>query len=163
MSIEIERKFIVLSPPPDLHQSIISETEIHQTYLAIGDEEVRVRRSKTDGTIKHSMAFKRGKGLVREEVELSISEETYAQLLSGTNKKPLMKVRKRVNIGDRAFELDVYPYKKLADDKANLLMIIETEFTSEEEANAYIPEAWFSDEVTIYANFKNQHLWKQVQ
>lgn len=150
---EIERKFIVYEVPESL--VVQSEKEIAQTYLAVGPEEVRVRRIVQDDTLSHTMTIKKGTGLSREEIEFDISEETYQQLLANGNPMPLIKKRQAILHGEYFFDLDHYPRTGLT--------VVEVEFNSEEDAAAFIKPDWFGREVTTDQRYKNQNLWKRNQ
>lgn len=156
MTKEIELKFLVDEIPS--HIVTLSPTEIHQTYLAVGNEEVRVRKKIRGNTISYTMTVKKGSGLVREETEIDITASTYNQLLAGSNKTPLIKVRHQIVMNGKVFELDVYENTHI-----ERLKTIEVEFTSEEEAHAFQKPDWFRTDVTSLIEFKNQCLWQEIQ
>src|SRR3954452_215013 len=122
---EIEKKYLIETIPSEL--KLENSKEIHQTYLAIGKEEIRVRKILKDGNESHTMTIKKGHGLTREEIEFEISKETYEQLLVCGSRKPLIKTRGKLVIGENIFHFDVYQNSAITN-----LKTIEIEFNSEE-------------------------------
>lgn len=156
MGKEIEKKYVIEKIPIDLEME--DTKEIHQTYLAVGIEEIRVRKILKDEKESHTMTIKKGSGLTREEIEYPITKETYSQLLEGSSRRPLIKTRSKVRLGELVFDLDVY--KNTNDPE---LKTIEIEFDSEEEAHRFIQPVWFGKDVTEDKGYKNQNLWKEIQ
>lgn len=154
MGKEIERKYLIIDIPSNL--KVVKEKRIFQTYLAIGEEEVRIRKSTSELSEEFVMTIKKGNSVVREETEFAISKETYLQLLSD-ERKPLIKTRQVVEMENHLFEIDFYV------NYLSELTTVEVEFQSEEEANAFIKPEWFGDEVTSDSRYKNQSLWKSIQ
>lgn len=157
MAIEIEKKYLLTSIPKEV--AFESEKIIYQTYLAIGEEEMRIRKTIKNDKETHTLTIKKGSGLSREELETDISRSTYNQLLSGTTNKPLIKTRK-VSKGisdghEYIAEIDIY--ESIED-----LMVVEVEFHSEQSAKQFIKPTWFGEEVTEDKNYKNQKLWKKI-
>lgn len=156
MGKEIEKKYIIEKIPSDLKME--GTKEIHQTYLAVGTEEIRVRKILKEGKESHTMTIKKGHGLTREEIEFEITKETYDQLLEGSSRKPLIKTRSKVRLGELVFDLDEYKNRKYPE-----LKTIEIEFDSEEDAHRFIQPVWFGKDVTEDKRYKNQNLWKEIQ
>jgi adenylate cyclase len=147
--MEIERKFVLSTPPPDVadHPS----REIRQGYLAIAEDgtEVRVRRDG-DATV---LTVKRGHGLTREEEEVAITAEDFDRLWPLTGGRRVEKTRHLVPAGDgRVVELDVY-----GGDLAGLVTA-EVEFATVQDAQAFEPPEWLGRDVTGDPRFKNQRL-----
>lgn len=159
MAKEIERKFLISlgDLPSDLR--IIDNRYITQTYLAVGDQEVRIRRTSTfnlDLETKQTMTVKTGSGLVREEIEIPIEESTYAQLLEvASQHKELQKNRVSVDWNGVILMVDVFISFEFS--------IIELEFDTEDEAIEFIPPEWFGKEITYDKEYKNQSLWLKIQ
>jgi CYTH domain-containing protein len=126
--------------------------------LVTGKEEIRVRKLIKKENYQFTMTIKKGKGLVREEVELTILEATYNQLLTNNYKIPLRKKRSKIVIEGNEFDYDVY-----LNSKEVGLKTIEIEFNSEEEANNFIKPEWFGKDVTDDKSYKNQNLWLTIQ
>ena len=90
---EIERKFLVDEVPEDL--DIDSREEIAQGYLATGDHQVRLRRQGD----RPLLTAKRGHGLVRDEVEVPLEEESFERLWPLTEGRRLKKERLTATVG----------------------------------------------------------------
>lgn len=148
MAKEIERKFLLRKVPSlaDGQRSV----EIEQGYLAIDKEtEVRVRRADQDRFI----TVKGGRGEVRDEIEIAISEEQLAALWPLTEGRRLSKRRLVVTL-ERGLEaeLDVF------EDGLEGLLIAEVEFESEAESHEFEPPEWFGEEVTGDGRYSGQSL-----
>jgi CYTH domain-containing protein len=148
MADEIERKFLLAAPPPDLdrHPSV----RIQQGYLAIGDDaEVRVRRRGARSFL--TVKSRGGRRRVEEEIELDGAR--FARLWPLTEGRRVTKTRTLVPAGDgRTVEVDVY------EGALDGLVVAEVEFASEEAADAFEPPAWLGREITDDARYANQAL-----
>lgn len=143
---EIERKFLVAEVPEDL--SIASRDEIAQGYLATGDHQVRLRR-QGDRTL---LTAKRGGGLVRDEVEIPLEEESFERLWPLTEGRRLKKERLTATVDGHTVEVDVYR-GRLAG-----LIVAEVEFEDLGAAHAFVPPPWFGRELTDDTRYSNQRL-----
>jgi len=142
---EIERKFRVHDIPDPLGQGV----RLRQAYLAVdGAIEVRVR--DRGGTLV--LGVKGGRGLERTEVEVEIDAATFDELWSLATARRIDKTRFRIPTGGRTAELDVYT--GLLDG----LMVVEVEFATREEAEAFNPPSWFGDELTGDPRWSNAAL-----
>lgn len=157
MAKEIERKYVLTDRRLPSYVVTENSRQIHQTYLAIGKEEVRVRKTIKEGQETHTMTIKKGSGLTREEIEFEIDVETYNQLLEGENRKPLIKTRRTMHLLGYEFDCDIYENAAIEG-----LQTFEVEFASEEEALAFEAPKWL-EEVTGDKRYKNQNLWKEIQ
>jgi CYTH domain-containing protein/CHAD domain-containing protein len=148
MATEIERKFLLEQLPAELEQS--PAADIEQGYLAATKStEVRVRRHGEG----YSLAFKRGAGEEREEIEVELDRRQFEALWEATDGSRLMKRRYLVSLGDRvSAEVDVY-FGSLAG-----LLVAEVEFPSREAAASFQPPDWFGREVTGDRRYANQAL-----
>ena len=148
-NMEIEKKYTIKELPENLenYQCKI----IEQAYLNTSPV-VRVRKS--DET--YYLTYK-GNGLMaREEYNLPLDEESYHHLLEKADGNIISKKRYIIPIEHPQFddsyipmtapklyiELDVF-----APPFAPLIMA-EVEFPNVEMANAFIPPAWFDEDVT---------------
>jgi adenylate cyclase len=146
MALEIERKFLVERMPPELE--ILSSEEIAQGYLATGNDSVRLRRQGD----RRLLTAKRGRGLVREEVEVPVEEAPFEELWPLTEGRRLEKTRRTTPAGGRTVEIDIYK-GPLAG-----LIVAEVEFDDLDAAGAFSPPSWFARELTDDARYSNQRL-----
>nr|WP_020618184.1 CYTH domain-containing protein [Paenibacillus daejeonensis] len=161
MAQEIERKWLLDRLPGDLAASgaltVIGEQRIAQTYLAIHDgEELRIR-AITDlhsGEIIHTHTFKRGLGISREEIEYTIAEGIYEQMMRMSGTTPLIKVRTTADAGP--FQLEIDRYEQLD------LTVVEVEFDSVAEAERFEPPAWFGQEISTDRRYSNKKVWQDL-
>ena len=145
---EIERKFLVRKLPEDLaaHPS----TQISQGYLVSTDDGLQVRlRKKRE---QYSLTYKKGLGQVREEREVTLTEEQFATLWPATEGKRLIKTRYDIPLGDRVVEIDIY------GGKHDGLIVAEVEFDDEASAIDFRPPDWLGDDVTGDPRYSNQLL-----
>jgi CYTH domain-containing protein len=146
---EIERKFLVADPPPDLDRH--PSTAIEQGYLAVDDDGTEVRVRRRDG--QALLTVKSGAGRSRVEEELEIEPERFERLWPLTEGRRIEKRRYELPApGGATIELDVYA------GALGGLVVAEVEFGSDEEADAFEPPAWLGPEVTDDPRFKNQRL-----
>ena len=143
---EIERKFLV----PELPQEVRSRaaTRIRQGYLGIEPAEVRVR-SRDDRT--HQLTVKSAGGLARTEVELALTPEQFGELWP-LAKSSVEKSRTLYEVDGWTAEIDAYT------GKLDGLVVVEIEFPSEADANAFTPPSWFGTEVTEDPRYRNAAL-----
>ena len=140
--MEIERKFLVSALPEDLSQ--YPSHRIEQAYLCT-EPVLRVRR-RNDAYI---LTYKGAGFLVREEHEFPLSEEAYYHLLEKADGNRIAKDRYYIPYLAHTIELDVF------DAPFAPLVLAEVEFSSEEEANRFIPPEWFGEEVTYDPAYTN--------
>ena len=146
MALEIERKFLVERLPPSI--SIDSEEEIAQGYLAIGEDQVRLRRRGSS----HLITVKRGRGLTRAEVEVPLAKASFEELWPLTEGRRLEKTRRTTRVEGGMVEIDVY-HRPLAG-----LVTAEIEFADEDAARAFTPPPWLARELTDDDRYSNQRL-----
>lgn len=145
---EIERKYLVASPPPNLEDH--TSRSILQGYVAIedGGTEVRLRRKGE----RYFETVKSGHGLERMEAEIELSREQFEELWPTVGDRQVEKIRYEIPRGDLAIELDVYA-GRLAG-----LMTAEVEFGTVAESEVFEPPIWFGVEVTEDERYKNRNL-----
>lgn len=145
---EIERKFLI-EKAPEGYESYPFRM-IEQAYLCT-DPVVRIRRDDS----QYYLTYK-GKGLLsRQEENLPLTEEAYAHLLTKADGNILTKKRYLLPVEGRpdlTIEFDVF------EGKFAGLMLAEVEFSSEEEANAFLPPSWFTKDVTFSGEYQNSRL-----
>jgi CYTH domain-containing protein len=162
MSLEIERKFLLAELPSviieEQNLKVLSEQRIEQTYLAIDEtQELRVRRivDLASGKVSFTHTFKLGNGLSREEIEYSISEGIYDQVVKAFGFVPLTKNRITAEWEGSIIEVDIYDQIELA--------VLEVEFDSEEAANAFAAPDWFGRDISSERQYSNKKVWRELQ
>lgn len=148
--MEIERKFLVTTPP--CGYASYPFYRIEQAYLCT-EPVIRIRRQDDS----YYLTYK-SKGLLsREEYNLPLTKEAYIHLLKKadgnilTKKRYLLPVKGRP---DLTIEFDVF------EGKFSGLMLAEVEFSTEEDARAFLPPDWFSKDVTWSGEYQNSRLSK---
>lgn len=144
--MEIERKFLINQLPEDLEK--YEQHEIAQGYLCTSPV-VRIRRSNDD----YYLTYK-GKGMmVREEYNLPLTKEAYLHLREKIDGRLIEKTRYLIPLTDKlTAELDVF-HGDLAP-----LTLVEVEFESVEEANAFTTPEWFGEDVTNDGRYHNSNM-----
>ncbi|MFY2826301.1 CYTH domain-containing protein [Ruegeria sp. MALMAid1280] len=146
MSTEIERKFLV-ADLPDL--SGTEKAVVRQGYLTAPDDSTELRLRQKNDT--YYLTLKGGGALVRVEREAEISAEQFDTFWPETDGRRVEKERFTGQLPDgRVFELDVFQ-----GDLAPL-RLVEIEFQTEAEAEAYTPPEWFGADVTADKRYKNK-------
>jgi len=146
--MEIERKFTIKKLPA---LSNYPYKKLTQAYLNT-DPVIRIRREDND----YFFTYK-GKGLLaREEYNLPLNKESFEHLLPKADGLIISKTRYLIPYEKYTIELDVFE-----GDLAPLIMA-EVEFASEEEAHAFIPPAWFLEDVTQDKRYHNSNLSKGI-
>ncbi len=143
--MEIERKFLVRKLPehlPDYRMHMIE-----QAYLNT-DPVVRVRREDED----YYMTYK-GRGLIaREEYNLPLNAAAYAHLKAKADGNVITKRRYLIPLDGLTAELDIF------EGVFEGLCVVEVEFESLAQAEAFIPPAWFGRDVSEERTFQNSVL-----
>jgi adenylate cyclase len=162
MTLEIERKFLLPQFPSVLIEEeelrVLSEQKIEQTYLAMDEnQELRVRRlvDLASGEVSYTHTFKLGNGLSREEIEYSISESIYEQVIMAFGFVPLTKNRITAEWNGRIIEIDTYDQIELS--------VLEVEFDSEEAANSFMAPEWFGKDISSERQYSNKKVWRELQ
>ena len=123
--MEIERKYLVKEIPVNLDQ--YESKKIAQGYLCT-EPVVRIRRSNND----YYMTYKGDGLMVREEYNLPLTEEAYTHLRPKIDGLLISKTRYLIPLDDKlTAELDIF------EEDLKGLVIVEVEFDSVEEANAF--------------------------
>ena len=148
--MEIERKYLVAKEnlPDNLEE--YPSRRIEQGYLCTAPV-VRIRRQNDE----YFLTYK-SKGLMsREEYNLPLTKEAYEHLKPKADGIVISKTRYLIpEKNGLTIELDVF------HEEYDGLLLAEVEFTSEEEANAYVPPEWFGEDVTFSSKYHNSTLSK---
>lgn len=144
--MEIERKYLVARLPENLEQYPCKHIE--QGYLAT-DPVVRIRRCNDNYILTY-----KGRGLmIREEYNLPLHAEAFEHLKEKIDGILIEKHRYLIPYeGKYTIELDIF------DGKLAPLQLAEVEFETEEEANSFVPPAWFGEDVTFSTKYHNSTL-----
>lgn len=149
--MEIEKKFLIQSlkdVPGDI--SDYDYHDLEQGYLSTAPV-VRVR--KEDDT--YYLTYKGSGMLVREEYNLPLTAESYEHLVQKADGIVIKKRRYLIPLdGGLTCELDVF------HGKYEGLLLAEVEFSSEEDANGFVPPAWFGSDVTFDSRYHNSNMSK---
>ena len=148
--MEIERKYLVSAPPEDYLSWDCRSIE--QAYLCT-DPVVRVRR---DGD-KYYMTYKSKGLLAREEYNLPLNEAAYHHLISKADGIILTKKRYKRQLEGSALQVELDVFSGTYEG----LMLAEVEFSSVEEAEAFIPPSWFGRDVSFSGEYQNSRLSKE--
>lgn len=144
--MEIERKFLTKEVPFSLEQFPCHR--ISQCYISLSPT---IRLRKQDETYILTV---KGKGMMaKEEFELELTFAQYTHLLTKKETPSVEKVRYLVPLEDGlTAEVDQY------EGHLQGLITTEVEFSSVEEAEAFIPPVWFGKDVTMQKEYKNTSL-----
>lgn len=144
--MEIERKFLVRSIPADLESYPLRRIE--QGYLCT-EPVVRIRKDND----AYMLTYK-SKGLLsREEYNLPLTRDAYTHLKTKADGRIISKKRYCIPyLGKFTIELDIF------EDELEGLILAEVEFSSEEEALAFLPPEWFGMDVTMSPEYQNSSL-----
>ena len=94
--------------------------------------------------------------MVREEYEMPLTAEAFEHMLPKIDGILIDKIRYLIPLDENhVAELDIFQ-GTLAP-----LRLVEVEFESIEEANAFVPPAWFGDDVTNSGEYHNSNLSKK--
>ena len=138
--MEIERKFLVMTPPEN-YESFPCH-EIEQAYLCT-EPVIRVR--KEDDTCY--LTYKSKGLLAREEYNLPLTKEAYTHLLTKADGNILTKKRYLIPVPGR-------------EEKFAGLMLGEIDFPGGEDARESPPLSWFDRDVTWSGEYQNSRLSK---
>lgn len=158
--MEIERKFTIKSLPDNLEQYPFHLIE--QAYLNT-EPVIRIRKQDDE----YYLTYK-GKGLLaREEYNLPLNEQSFNHLKEKADGNIISKKRYLIPIEQPEFA----PGYKSASDNISLtieldifeapfenLIIAEVEFPNQEMAEAFLPVAWFAEDVTNNPEYHNSNL-----
>lgn len=151
LSMEIERQFLVDAIPvlPREYDMIL------QGYVSTLPE-IRIRQVRTpDNRERYFLTVKRGAGLSREEWETQITSTEFSHLIERLEPDTEF-------IEKRRYRLPLYDGRMAEFHRHEAALkgfdYVEVEFSSEEEARAFAPPAWFGREVTEDSRFTYSRL-----
>lgn len=145
-NIEIERKFLPTQLPEYL--SRYEMRHIEQGYLCT-DPVVRIRRLDES----YYLTYKSRGLLAHEEYNLPLSATAYEHLKPKADGRIIRKKRYLIPLdGHLTVELDLF------EDDLKPLVLAEVEFSSEEEAERFVPPAWLGTDVTNDRHYHNSEM-----
>ena len=164
--MEIERKWMVSGWPVSDEASLpLLCTEYQeQGYLHTQAPIVRIRLEKRDTAVRYVLCFKSEGLLVREEIEIDISEEEFARLAALAGKPLIRKVRRIYQLPD-ALTLEV----NLVDEGlSSEFMYAEVEYDNEAQARSWDPAScglgeYLSDDVTSQPGQSMSAFWAKTR
>ena len=149
--MEIERKFLISKEnlPADL--DAYPHHKLEQGYLSTAPV-VRIRKEDDN----YYLTYK-SKGLMtREEYNLPLNAEAFAHLKEKIDGILIQKRRYLIPLTDKlTIELDVF------EGELAPLQLAEVEFVTKEEAEHFVPPAWFGEDVTFSSKYHNSTLSKR--
>lgn len=151
-SVEIEKKWLINKEQIPYNLSNSEVIKIEQTYICFSPE-IRVRKIN-DGE-EYTFAVKTNMtsdGMVRDEMENSITQEEYNNLIKKQEGKTIYKTRYQFLDGDYLLAIDIF------SGELDGLAYLEIEFENQEEANNFQTPNWVIKDVTSDINYKNGHL-----
>lgn len=144
--MEIERKFLVDALPANIE--VYPFRLIEQGYLCT-EPVIRVRRENED----YYMTYKGSGLMIREEYNLPLTKEAYDHLIAKADGNIIAKKRYRIPLeSGLLIELDIF------GEPFSPLFLAEVEFSSEDEAENFVPPSWFGKEVTFSGEYHNSCL-----
>lgn len=151
--MEIEKKFLIPSfnvIPGGI--DTYNYHEMEQGYLNTAPV-LRVRKEDDN----YYFTYKGSGMLKREEYNLPLDKESYEHLIQKADGIIISKRRYLIPLeGGLTCELDVF------QKSYEGLLLAEVEFSSEEEANTFVPPAWFGEEVTFDPRYHNSNMSKEL-
>ena len=147
--MEIERKFLISGFPEGL--PLLGEAVLEQGYLCT-DPVVRIRSKEQDGRTTYRLCFKGEGRLVRQETELDLTAEQFAEL-QNLLRAPMVRKDFRVYALPGGERLEC----SLVD---GAFFYAEVEFPTVEAAHAFAPPAFLGREVTEEEGFSMSDYWK---
>ena len=144
--MEIEKKYLLREVPDFEHYPF---HKIEQAYLCT-DPVVRVRREDE----RYYMTYK-GQGMMsREEYNLPLNKEAFEHLSAKADGNVIRKTRYLIPLEQEKLvaEVDVF------ESPFAPLILAEVEFSSREQAERFVPPAWFGEDVTFDGRYHNSYL-----
>lgn len=144
--LEIEKKYLTKEVPFSLDNFLCKR--IVQAYVSF-QPTIRIRKSE-----EQFFLTVKGKGHVaREEFEIEITQQEYERLLEKTEGNCVRKKRYYIPLEDGYLaELDIY------EGELEGLMTTEVEFSTIEEAQAFVAPAWLGEDISKQKRYKNTSL-----
>jgi adenylate cyclase len=163
--IEREKRWKIKSEIPT--ENIKDKFIITQTYVDSKNPTIRIRKITRENSEEfyHTVKYQLSQTNEREEIEQKISKERYERIFDVINKKPVIKERTIIDIGNNLLA-EVDKFEDIDD------IIVEVEFSNIELMNNFIKPDWFGEEIKtnnsfnykVFAKINNIKIsiWNQV-
>lgn len=145
--MEIERKYLITSPPAGYHA--YPSHQIEQAYLCT-EPVVRIRRQDDE----YWLTYKSKGLLAREEYNLPLTESAYRHLIAKADGTILTKRRYLIPLADTGLTIELDIFSGVYEG----LILAEVEFPDEATALSFTPPAWFGRDVTFSGEYQNSRL-----
>ena len=163
--VEYERKFLVKEIPKDILLNKYCSTEIEQFYLGSKKDELctRIRKSTKKDESRYYLMMKYGELKSHLEYTKEISSTDYCDLIKFKGKSIIINktryiIPSQTNINIK-IELDIFH----GNLKGLIIAEVEDVTGNTEIIDNYIPESWFSTELTTDPHFYNKNLAYQYK
>ncbi len=142
MQLEIERKWLVTGWPQGLRETV--RFTMRQGYITVRPT-VRIRSEQPGGEPPaYVLCFKKGGGLVRQEIETRVDEETFRKLENFIGRPLIEKEQRRYALpGGLLLEVN-----RVDADQPGEFWYAEVEYDTEAQALAWQPPAQLADYLT---------------
>jgi CYTH domain-containing protein len=148
--LEIERTFLLGGLPKRAKK--LRKDAILQGYLSTNKEPLRIRKKGARFEMTKKLTLKKGDESAKEEINIPLTKKEFKKLWRLVVKY-LEKTRHYHPLkGGLIAEIDVY------GGKLKGLMVVEVEFKSVRQMNAFIPPKWFGRDVTQESWSSNSQL-----
>ena len=156
--MEIERKWHMKQEPKLL---TLTHTRMSQSYLSLTPE-VRIRRYEDlmhSTPDRYDLTIKSEGTLAREEIIKELTADEYRILLEMTGGlPPIVKDHKTFDWQGHMLE-----YSVVDAERGGGFSYAEIEFSSMEEAHAFVPPTWFGTETTEQQTFRMKTYWRDTR
>jgi len=152
--IEIEKKWLIDKTKIPYDLSKAEKFEIEQTYISFSPE-IRVR--KINNGEEYTFAVKTNMtsdGLIRDEMENTITEEEYNNMIKKKEGNTIYKTRYQFLEDNILYAIDIFK------DDLEGLAYMEIEFENKELSDEFETPSWVIKDVTADVRYKNGHLAK---
>ena len=151
--MEIERKYLIDKNEIPFSLNDYPSHIIEQAYLCTNPV-VRIRKEDND----YYMTYK-GQGLmVREEYNLPLTADAYTHLLQKADGNIITKKRYLIPLTDNNLDKDLLIELDVFEGAFEGLYLAEVEFTSKDDADSFLPPAWFGEDVTLDGKYHNSKM-----
>ena len=151
--MEIERKYLIDKNNIPFSLSDYPSHIIEQAYLCTNPV-VRVRKEDND----YYMTYK-GQGLmVREEYNLPLTADAYTHLLQKADGNIITKTRYLIPLENNNLDKSLLIELDVFEGAFEGLYLAEVEFSSKDDADSFIPPAWFGEDVTLDGRYHNSKM-----